>query len=84
MLEPGEGESLFILEVSMTKLRRIRQSRGLSLTKMAAMADISVATLIRFEKTGQVSRKTKGRVAMALKVPISEIEAVDDTPMVTS
>ena len=67
----------------MTKLKRIRESLGFNQVRLAAMTGLSVVTLYRMEHGLPVSRRTKGRVAMALKVPISELEAVDDTPLAT-
>jgi len=54
-----------------TKLKKIREERGLNMPRLSALCVFGISTLYKMEKGERVMRLSKAKVARALKVPIS-------------
>jgi len=66
----------------MNRLKEVRESLGLSQVQVAARAGVCISTLVKMEKGGRVHRRSMGRVAQALRIPIAELfdEGPDGNP----
>jgi len=72
--------------MAITRLRETRQNQGLTLLQLSFRAHVSVSSIVRAEKGGTIERRLRGRLAQALKTPLSELfpEGPDDgAPLVT-
>ena len=62
--------------------RTARQRQGLSRATLAKRADVSQASLIRFERTGEISLKSLVNLAIALEAEFFRPFAVEEVPII--
>lgn len=56
-----------------TKIKELRESKGLTQIQLAEKAEVSLATIRNFEQGAQPTNRVKRRVAYALGVSLAEI-----------
>jgi DNA-binding Xre family transcriptional regulator len=61
-------------------VRKVRERRGLSVTRLARRAGLNPPVLLRLEKTGRGRLSTIEKLAQALDIPI-DLLVVDDAPL---
>lgn len=58
--------------MAVNKLRQFRESRLISKSRLARMANVSPVTISRIEKGFACRQETKRKILLALKLPFSD------------